>query len=207
MSPALRRPSLLAALAILLTAPAWVACSADQEPPSGESAPLTQQSTQPSALPSIDAATPRAVTHARPTKTVQVLVYFVDDGGALVAEELPVDVPGDITEEALALAAGPSPTPGLHQAVPTGAFASASVDGFGRRGAFGVVLASRAIQEPAPGMSVAEAEAAVRAAVCTTQNGLDSPVRFYLHHEPVSRLFGQPITDGVVTDGRCPALR
>ena len=141
---------------------------------------------------------------ATPTETVRVPVHYVDQGGMLVVDELLVDASRDRTEAALALAATAPADPTLRSAVPPGVFTSVSYDGWGDHSEFGVVIADRSALDRLQGMTPAEARTAIRAVVCTVQMGGDQPVRFYLEHEPVPRLFGQRLTEGLAEEAGCP---
>lgn len=176
--------------------PAFAACSASQQA-TLDPTPSAPTSTVPE--PAI------GTTSAPAAQTVPVFVYYIDESGDLVSRTVPVDATGDRIEQALTIAASPPHEPGLTQAVPAGAFEAASYDGFGKHGQFSVALSDSSTLDAQPGMTAAEARLAIRAAVCTTQIGTDSPpVVFVLNKKPVSRLFGQPLTDGTVTDGHCP---
>ncbi|WP_162799250.1 hypothetical protein [Nocardioides sp. 616] len=110
----------------------------------------------------------------------------------------------DRWEAALAIAATPPEEAGLQQAFPAGSFDQVHYDGFGWHGQFTVTLLDASALNAPAGMTVDEARLAIRAAVCTTQNGSDSRVNFFLDTKPAPRLFGQPLTDGMVRDADCP---
>ena len=131
-------------------------------------------------------------------------VFYVGTEGVLAARSATVDARGDRIAEALALAAAAPARSGLESAIPADAFGSVSFDGVGAHGRFGVELADSSFVDDRPSMTAARARLAVRAAVCTVQNGIGAPVVFYFRGRPVDRLFGQPLRDGAVRDGHCP---
>lgn len=205
MSP-VPRPRCAPAAACLLVLVLLVlgACSTAPAPGREPAARPTSSSSSAGSTPSGAAARPsNEATPSPSSPTVLVKVYFVDRHGRLVARTLPVAADGDRFAEALALAASRPAGAGLEPAVPAGAFASVSFDGFGAHSQIGVTLADRSVLSAQPGMTPAEARLAVRAAVCTTQNGTDAPVQFYLGRRTVSRVLGQPLPGGSVRDGHC----
>ena len=131
-------------------------------------------------------------------------VFYVGADGSLVSRRARVDAHGDRIEEALVVAGTSPKETGLSNAYPADAFVSASYDGFGTRGQFGVVVRDRSFVGSPQGMTATEARMAIRAAVCTAQDGTDSPVVFYLDREPVTRLFDQPLPEQGVRDADCP---
>ena len=101
--------------------------------------------------------------------------------------------------------AGTAPKePGLHAAFPAEACASASFDGVGPNGEFGLTLADKSFMGAQPGITASGVGLAIRAVVCTAQNGNEAPIVFYVDAKPVARLFGQPLRDGGIRNARCP---
>lgn len=165
-------------------------------PPASDRTPIH---TAPSHSPAV-----RTRPSTPPAHPVSVSVFYVDAEGNLVARKVQVDAHADTIEEALTIAGTSPREAALSNAYPADAFVSASYDGFGSHGEFGVVLRDRSVEGSQVGMTSLGARMAIRAAVCTAQNGTDSPVMFYLHRKSASGLFGEPLTEGKVSDAHCP---
>lgn len=104
----------------------------------------------------------------------------------------------------MVIAGTPPSRGGLRNAYPADALVSASYDGYGTHGQFGVVIRDQSVVDSPAGMTSAEARMAVRALVCTVQNGTDAPVVFFLHRKSVSSVWGQPLIHRMARDAHCP---
>lgn len=166
-----------------------------QLPTSADAAPTGNESSRPVA----------------PTKSrshlVPVSVFYVDAHGNLVAKKAQVDAYGDRIEEALAIAGTTPNEVGLTNAYSADSFDSASLDGYGSHGGISVGLSNRSVEAPHSGWTSAEAQMAIRAAVCTARVSSTYPVTFILHRKPVTQLFGEPLQAGVVNNAHCPQAR